>query len=61
MVLLIKPVNLLININIMRQLLLILLFFGVISGGTYVGLEWVQKQAYVVFARQYVQEVSDLS
>lgn len=45
----------------MRQFLLILLFIAVFSGGTYVARDWVQKQAYVIFSRQYVQEVADLA
>lgn len=45
----------------MRQLLLLLLFFAVTGGATFTGWEWVQKQSYIVFSRQYVQEVSDLN
>jgi hypothetical protein len=44
----------------MRQLLLLLLYFSVLGGSTYIGWEWVQKQAYVVFSRQYTQEVAEL-
>ena len=44
----------------MKQFLMIILFFLVLSGSTYVAWEWVQKQAYVVFSRQYVQEVIEL-
>ncbi len=45
----------------MRQLFLVLLFFAVLGGASYTGWEWIQKEAYVVFSRQYVQEVSELS
>lgn len=44
----------------MKQLLMFSLFLLVLFGSAYIGWEWVQKQAYVVYSRQYVQEVIEL-
>lgn len=44
----------------MKQILLILLLFSVMGGTAYTGWQWTQKQAYVVYSRQYIEEVNEL-